>query len=492
MGSLIGLALIAKDEQENLPKLLDSIRGSFDRVVLLDTGSTDDTIRVFQKWAATAGNTGTFSVGHFEWSDDFSLARISADNLLCYGTTDEEEASTARTSGKSQVSWKVWADCDDVIVNAAKLRDLATDAPDYVSAFMFGYDYARPENGPCCCHLVRERLVRVSTAGPWIGRVHEAQPPTGPIVSVPDSVCHWRHEKTFDETAGQSNTRNLAILKQWAQDEPENPRVVGYYGTELAVSGDHQQAVTFFHRYLALPTGWTQERAQICRKLSASYMAMNEPVAARDAAIQGLAVLPDWPETYLTLAEVAIAQGQHAEAIKHARRVLELGAPDTMLIVNPLDFAIMPYRLLALAHAQAGEWDESKAACEAFLKHARDGIVEQTYQHVSLEVKRHHTVQTYVMAAQQLIAHDEQLKALTLLNDCVPHFATDAPEIVQLRADVRQRLSWIGKPAAYDDHYENGGSKPEDFHGDGKIVELCQHLPRVGFLLAGLREQAAA
>jgi hypothetical protein len=48
--ALVGLAIIAKDEEKDLPTLLASISGAFDRVVLVDTGSFDMTKEVFDQW----------------------------------------------------------------------------------------------------------------------------------------------------------------------------------------------------------------------------------------------------------------------------------------------------------------------------------------------------------------------------------------------------------------------------------------------------------
>ena len=47
----LGLALIVRNEEEALPRLLESIEGVFDRIVLVDTGSTDATKKVFTEWA---------------------------------------------------------------------------------------------------------------------------------------------------------------------------------------------------------------------------------------------------------------------------------------------------------------------------------------------------------------------------------------------------------------------------------------------------------
>jgi glycosyltransferase involved in cell wall biosynthesis len=72
--------LIVKDEEHSLPRVLASIRGAFDRVVLVDTGSTDGTVAVFEEWALA--ERCSYEIGRFEWRDDFAAARRHADALL--------------------------------------------------------------------------------------------------------------------------------------------------------------------------------------------------------------------------------------------------------------------------------------------------------------------------------------------------------------------------------------------------------------------------
>ncbi len=466
----VGLALITLNEEAALPRLLTSIEGAFDRVVLLDTGSRDRTVEIFQAWASAQPNL-TYAVGEFDWIHDFAAARLAADELL------------------GDVDWTCWADADDEIIGVHNLRVLAANAPADVAAFICDYDYAHDEHGNLVCILKRERLVR-NGHGDWAGRVHEAQLIHGASQIVDRATVRWVHHKHID---GQtSNTRNLRILRAWVRDEPANARVLGYLGTEEAARGRHDRAIGYYRRYLKLKTGWDEERAQVHRKLAMSLLAVRKPQAAAETALAALAVVPDWPDSHLSLAEAMYSLGEHDKAIKWAREVLRLGQPDSLLILNPLDYSWKPKLVLAAALGALGRVDEALAvatdALELVPNHDELRKHAQGWQSTS---EREHVAATWVQAAQLLVRSDEQLKALELLERTVPYFATDHPMVVAARSAIRERLLFARDPALYAAHYETGGSKPEDFHDDARALLVAESLPRAQFLLRQVHELAA-
>jgi tetratricopeptide (TPR) repeat protein len=461
----VGLALIVRDEEDSIARCLASFWDHVDVVAVLDTGSKDKTVDVVQAFARERGEEDKLRLGHFDWCDDFSAARIAADALL------------------DGCDFCAWIDADDELVGAQNLRALAAQAPADLAAYVADYDYARDGHGNCVCTLRRERLVRRG-AGAWYGRVHEAQLLTGPTTLVDPSVCLWVHRKSHE--AKPSQPRNLRILRKWLKQEPQNPRVLGYLGTEEAAMGRHKLAVGYYRRYLRLKTGWDQERAQIHRKLCLSLNALGQHHKARTVAYEALSLLPAWPDSYLSLAQCAYALGEHAQAAQWAQRVLELGQPDSLLILNPLDYTLHPRLVLAGACGALGD-------VEAAIEHASAALaivpsLPDLQAHLAgwkSVSKREYTARTVVGYAQSLVAHDEQLPALRFLEECVPHFAKDHPDVVAMRSQLRERVYPLLDASGTAEHYEEATEIgiPD--------LQVAASLPRARLLRDGVLEQLA-
>jgi tetratricopeptide (TPR) repeat protein len=66
----LSLCMIVKNEQASLPQTLNSVKAIVDEMIVLDTGSTDRTVEVAKEHGA--------EVYHFQWCDDFAMARNEA------------------------------------------------------------------------------------------------------------------------------------------------------------------------------------------------------------------------------------------------------------------------------------------------------------------------------------------------------------------------------------------------------------------------------
>lgn len=70
----ISACMIAKNEAGNIGRCIDSVKDFADEIVVVDTGSTDNTVEIAKEHGA--------EVGYFEWCNDFAAAKNAALDLV--------------------------------------------------------------------------------------------------------------------------------------------------------------------------------------------------------------------------------------------------------------------------------------------------------------------------------------------------------------------------------------------------------------------------
>lgn len=345
----------------------------------------------------------------------------------------------------------------------------------------------------CICTLRRERLVKAGH-GTWQDPVHEHQRLDGGILQwVAPDLLEWVHDNKNPDASKRASERNRALLHEWVERDPTNGRVLAYLGAETLAAGDCEASLEWYRRYHEAPDTPIEERVQAYRRMAHALFDLGRVDEAMAGAFDAIRLHPDWPDSYLTMAEGHYRRGEYEHAAYWARKVIDHGQPDTLLIVNPLDYTLQPRIILAGALGEMGRTVEALKVAEEGLQIQPDEPRLQQAGHVwQAKTVRDQAAARAVEQAQVLVAHDEQWKALRLLEDTVPYFAQDHPDVVACRSQLRERLLFVTDPAAYAEHYETGGSKAEDFLADDTAMEVAGRLPRARFLAEGLAEQAAA
>lgn len=240
----ISLCMIVKNEQEVLSRCLESVKGVFDELVIVDTGSTDRTKEIALAY--------TDKVHDFQWVDDFSAARNHS-----FGLATKE--------------YIMWLDADDVLLeeDRTELVRLKETLSAPIDAAMMRYDYGFDGAGNVTLSFYRERLVRRDRNFVWQEPVHEHIKTSGHIETYQISVTHRREH-------GKSG-RNLEIYqKMEAEGKKFSPRGLFYFGKELYENEQYSQAVDYFNRFLDCSDGWVEDQIQSCYLLSICRQKMHD------------------------------------------------------------------------------------------------------------------------------------------------------------------------------------------------------------------------
>lgn len=220
----VSIVMIVKDEAANLPACLEQAKTVGDELVIVDTGSTDNTLEI--------ANAYTDKVFHFNWIDDFAAAR---------------NASIDAATG----DWCLVLDADEVIVDpvAAKLQ-LQTFIQQHnnltlgtVERFS---DTARADGG-----VVREQLSRLFKRHlfRYQGTIHEQ------LVSVGGGevsrqatgvqITHSGYVHSSDDAAHKAN-RNIPLLQQAVQQNPGDEYYLYQLGQAYFSRQTYPQAIEAF------------------------------------------------------------------------------------------------------------------------------------------------------------------------------------------------------------------------------------------------------
>lgn len=137
----IALVTIMKNEAKNLDSFLEHTYLAFDEIILLDTGSADDSKPIAKKWGA--------KVYDFKWTNHFGVARNVAINF-------------------ANTEWILQVDIDEKVENISKIYEMISSGKD---AFLFTIIDLHPGGGVAFPESIR--LFRNLKEVAYSGIVHE-------------------------------------------------------------------------------------------------------------------------------------------------------------------------------------------------------------------------------------------------------------------------------------------------------------------------------
>jgi glycosyltransferase involved in cell wall biosynthesis/tetratricopeptide (TPR) repeat protein len=462
----ISLGMIVKNEARTLRACLESVAPFVDEIVIgLGGESTDSTAEIAAEF--------TDKIFPIEWKDDFSDAR----NQVLQRVTGE---------------YFLWLDGDDILINGEKLRHEVITHPN-VDSFFMGYDYARDDKGNCLCYLVRERVVKLFHEHPtkgweWIGKVHEVLDfKGGEQVQLLLDGTLVQHHKPANK---HEPDRNAKILyQQLAEQEPNpDPRILVYLANEASTRGNLAEAIMHWQRFVKL-SGWDQEKYQAQHRIADAYRALGQFDKALRADLDAIEIMPEWPDAFLGLAETYLSKDNPKAAIALTEAGATKQVPQTMLIINPLDYSFHPSVVLAGAYARLGQFDLALANYQKALSIRHDDTIERTMILLQNEINLQNVTSAFLLLREHMARNDEWLKVRKLY-DVVPKHIEQHPKIQETWQRTMQQTAHVLDPQIMVDFY-TGNPHWTPMQDEQIVAPSWLDYPRMKFAIDAARRVQA-
>lgn len=229
----ISVCLICKNEEKNLESCLLSFKDYVEEIIIVDTGSTDNSINIAKKYATIV--------------ESYSECNDSEGNIANF--------SKARNRAKDLATKDciMWLDCDDELSNPELLFNIYEENKHKeIFQILLPYEYSHDQFGDVNCYHYRERIVYPKNNFNWVNPVHEVL--IGPenidtVITEKIKVIHKRQEK------GKTTNpyRNFNIIKKYVDEIGDSdPRQLYYLGLEYGNICQFQNAIDVLQRYIDL------------------------------------------------------------------------------------------------------------------------------------------------------------------------------------------------------------------------------------------------
>jgi hypothetical protein len=226
----IALVMIVRNEEACIARCLTSAMAHVDEVIVLDTGSTDDTVRIASDLGAR--------VHQMAWIDDFAAARNAA---LAHANAD----------------WNLVLDADEWLVEGgATLRQEAEAATASGQPFLgllpIHSEVQAPATGATPAGQTAESVLswipRLLPLGVrYVGRIHEQPASDLPRRKLSVQIAHdgYNRDKMIRKAG-----RNRRLLIEAVAAEPENPYLLYQLGKDYDIYAEPALALDCYEKAL--------------------------------------------------------------------------------------------------------------------------------------------------------------------------------------------------------------------------------------------------
>lgn len=343
---------ITKNEEKNVKLWYDSMKEA-DEIVVLDTGSTDGTVKLLKKCPKVKVFQEKIVPWRFDVARNKSLDYVSSDTDICVCTDLDERFET----GWRENIEKVW---NSSVTRGRYLYNWSFDS------------YGKPGT------TFYLNKVHSRKDYKWTHPVHEV------LTCITEEreifIPHVTLNHYQDYTKGRSSY--LPLLELSVKEDPEDDRNMHYLGREYMYYEKWDEAIETLHKHLKLPRAtWKDERCASMRYMAYSYFHKGyteEAILWYERAIQEA---PYLREPYFDLGYLYSMIGDYKNSEKYLKQALKIKEKPVTYINEEKAWNETIYDLLSIACFYTGKYKMAlRYAKKAMEINNQDERIKENYE----------------------------------------------------------------------------------------------------------------
>lgn len=323
---------ICRNESSFADRWMDSMAEA-DQVVVLDTGSTDDTVEKLRRRGALVEEE-SITPWRFDRARNRSLELVPEDADICV-CTDLDEVLQPGWRKKLEAAWKPGT-------TRASYRYTWSFRPDGSEGSVFWIEQIHSRHGYRWVHPVHEVLE-------WC---------------VPGETEHRVYAEGVQldhhPDPEKSRAQYLPLLELSVKEAPEDDRNTHYLGREYMFRERWDDCIRVLEHHLSMPSAvWADERAASMRYIARSWKMKGKTEKARDWYLKAIAEAPHLREAYVELAGLLYDAGEWDGVLYFSGCALKISERPKTYICEAVAWGSLPYDLRTMAFFHTGRLKEA-------------------------------------------------------------------------------------------------------------------------------------
>ncbi len=338
--SILSLCMIVKDEEFNIRRCLESIKSVADEIIIVDTGSSDNTKVICSEF--------TDKIYDYPWQDNFADARNYSIQ-------------------KASSDWILWMDADEElsIKSLSGLREyLETKRANFYSVKMLHILGTATDCNEQTYVSYNNRLFRNGLNLKFEGAIHEKllleTQPEEKIICGSIEILHYGYSEPYYRKKG---LRNLELLVQEKKSHSKDPWLDYHIAAELYQLQNYDTAFYFINQSIAEFLSQGVIPPALTYKLKYDMLIHSNNIESAYQGIEkAIELYPDYVELHFNRGVILYHLMQYEAAIKAFTYCIILGEDNPQYLIRLGSGSFHAYYYLGECYQKLGMHEVAQLA----------------------------------------------------------------------------------------------------------------------------------